>query len=439
MLAVGLASCGSGANAGGPARISGTMEYEAGRTLEVWPAGALAEIAGKPFYAEVGADGKFSIELDIDKPGYFNIGYNTIYLEPGQALEGDFDPYATPTVYRGDGAEANDYLKTVATPNGGSYIGYIGQNNLEDMERVHHVVDSVSSVRRSELAALKNISQEFRAMEQARITADVVNTYLMLPSYTYDWNIREGEGMQEYYRSMKDKLCPLIGEISKDEFMEVYNVRYVLSSCRRNGVFQDCAQQTPYMKELANASRIASLLDRPMGEKDREIYDNFIASLKNEEIKKLLTAKHEDSNKLAPGNPAPDLRMTTPGGEEVMLSSLKGQPIYIDLWATWCGPCLQESPAFHRLAEKYKESGILFIAVSTDNERDRWLKHIGDKDDGVAQYNTGDSRTLNEEWQLKGIPRFILIDSDFNIHDADAPRPSSGERIEAELDALKMN
>ena len=55
------------------------------------------------------------------------------------------------------------------------------------------------------------------------------------------------------------------------------------------------------------------------------------------------------------GQPAHEIIMTDVDGNEVLLSSFKGKNIYLDCWATWCGPCIQESPAFAALSEKYKD------------------------------------------------------------------------------------
>lgn len=54
--------------------------------------------------------------------------------------------------------------------------------------------------------------------------------------------------------------------------------------------------------------------------------------------------------------------MTDVDGNEKKLSDFRGKLIYIDLWATWCGPCIQESPAFTALSEKYPD--IEFLQIS---------------------------------------------------------------------------
>ena len=130
------------------------------------------------------------------------------------------------------------------------------------------------------------------------------------------------------------------------------------------------------------------------------------------------------------GEPAYDIVMTDTAGNKVKLSEFKGKVIYLDCWATWCGPCIQESPAFNKLQEQYKGQEIVFIQLSTDTARKSWLSFLRNKQTTTHQYNSVDHESLREKWQIKYIPRFILIDKDFKIYQAFAPRPSDSSIIE---------
>ena len=110
------------------------------------------------------------------------------------------------------------------------------------------------------------------------------------------------------------------------------------------------------------------------------------------------------------------------------LADFKGKVIYIDLWATWCGPCIQESPAFEALGKKYVGKDIVFLPVSTDTSSIPWLRYLDGHKKELTQYHSNDV-ALKESWAIMYIPRFILIDKDFNIVNAYAPRPSSEEIV----------
>ena len=64
--------------------------------------------------------------------------------------------------------------------------------------------------------------------------------------------------------------------------------------------------------------------------------------------------------------PAPDFALTDIAGNEITLGDLTGKVIFLNFWATWCGPCRHEIPDFIEFYEKYKEQGIEIIGISVD-------------------------------------------------------------------------
>ena len=64
---------------------------------------------------------------------------------------------------------------------------------------------------------------------------------------------------------------------------------------------------------------------------------------------------------------APDVTLRQADGSGVALSSLRGKPVLIDFWATWCGPCLVSMPLLHRIYDDVNDKGIVFLAIDEDN------------------------------------------------------------------------
>ncbi|NNL16066.1 MAG: TlpA family protein disulfide reductase [Flavobacteriaceae bacterium] len=126
-------------------------------------------------------------------------------------------------------------------------------------------------------------------------------------------------------------------------------------------------------------------------------------------------------------------------GGTTSLSDLKGKYVYIDIWATWCGPCKREIPSLKKIEEQYHGKNIEFVSISTDNGRGYkektfeaskvgWKKMISEKEMGGIQLFAGevwDKSEFRNFYKIRGIPRFILIDPAGNVVNADAPRPSS--------------
>jgi len=131
------------------------------------------------------------------------------------------------------------------------------------------------------------------------------------------------------------------------------------------------------------------------------------------------------------GAPAPDVELTAPDGKTVKLSSLiQGKFTYIDVWATWCGPCCKEIPFVEKLVEKYKDNPkVQFISISIDQNKDAWLKKLEKDQPKWQQYIIQDEveAQFSKDWGITGIPRFIMINPDGTIFSPDATRPSDDE------------
>lgn len=142
---------------------------------------------------------------------------------------------------------------------------------------------------------------------------------------------------------------------------------------------------------------------------------------------------------LQPGQPAPTFSLLDESGKTVSLSDFKGQVVYLDFWASWCGPCVAEAPAGAEMKRKFVGRDVVFLYVSIDRNPDDWRK-------ALAKYPlTGPSSVhLIDQKAYKGsaggtymadaIPSYWLIGRDGRIRAAHAPRPSEGAATVAALE-----
>ncbi|QOG02938.1 TlpA disulfide reductase family protein [Flavobacterium sp. MDT1-60] len=209
---------------------------------------------------------------------------------------------------------------------------------------------------------------------------------------------------------------------------------------------------------------------------DEKLYEGSIANVNDETFNKLIEAKRAadagrlNNKKLDPefvkietengtdaiayisqlrqkavemakmnNTPSADFDYENHKGGKTKLSDLKGKYVYIDLWATWCGPCRAEIPYLQKIEEKYHGKNIEFVSVSVDTpkDHDKWKKFVTDKQLGGIQLLSDNEwkSAFVTSYNVTGIPRFILIDPKGNIVSADAARPSSPE-LQQQLDAL---
>lgn len=126
-------------------------------------------------------------------------------------------------------------------------------------------------------------------------------------------------------------------------------------------------------------------------------------------------------------------------GGKTKLEDLRGKYVYIDVWATWCGPCIAEIPHLKKVEEKYHGKNIEFVSISVDVEKDheKWKKMVIAKELGGIQLFADKNWTSDfiKAYGINAIPRFILIGPDGKVIKADAARPSSTSLTEL-LDSL---
>ena len=161
---------------------------------------------------------------------------------------------------------------------------------------------------------------------------------------------------------------------------------------------------------------------------------NIISITNDPKLKESLTFIYNNVKAIGPGKPSPKFDYENQKGGKTSLESLKGKYVYIDVWATWCGPCLQEVPSLQKVEEQYQGKNIEFVSISVDNikDREKWSNLVNKKQLGGIQLLADKdlSSDFIKQYGILAIPRFILIDPNGNIVNSDAPKPSETKLID---------
>jgi len=166
----------------------------------------------------------------------------------------------------------------------------------------------------------------------------------------------------------------------------------------------------------------------------KEQFESYISNLKNQYYKKTLKYKLAEKKtellRTQVGKPAPKFTLESNLGNTYNLEDFKGKVVYLDLWASWCGPCRAETPVIKSLFDKYKnDNRIAFLSIAVQDGITEWKKAIEEDKPEWLQLLDKDG-VVWKSYIAYSIPKFILIDKKGNIVNFDAPRPSSGEEIE---------
>ena len=114
------------------------------------------------------------------------------------------------------------------------------------------------------------------------------------------------------------------------------------------------------------------------------------------------------------GAPAPALALATAAGDLVALDQLRGKVVYVDFWASWCGPCRKSFPWMAEMQSKYGPSGFTVVAVNVDKKRpdaERFLNATPAR--FTIVYDP--AGTTPAAWNVKAMPSSFLIDAKGNI------------------------
>lgn len=133
------------------------------------------------------------------------------------------------------------------------------------------------------------------------------------------------------------------------------------------------------------------------------------------------------------GDTAPSFTLTNLSGEPVSLSDYHGDVVYLDFWASWCGPCRLSFPVMERLQTSYAEQGFTVLAINVDQRR-------ADADNFLAERGVSfpvlfdEAGSTPEAFSIKGMPTSFLIDPYGQvIYVHPGFKKSDGARIEAHV------
>lgn len=137
------------------------------------------------------------------------------------------------------------------------------------------------------------------------------------------------------------------------------------------------------------------------------------------------------------GQQSPSFDYPDARGNRVKLEDFRGKYVLIDIWATWCGPCMQEIPALGELEEKMHGRNLAIVSISVDEDREAWLRMLADKQMGGTQLHFDGDRSFMDTYRLNGIPRFILLDRQGRIIDDNMQIRPSNPAIYTLLESLE--
>ncbi|AIM37974.1 hypothetical protein KO02_15730 [Sphingobacterium sp. ML3W] len=417
------------ANISNHAILVGVIKGNKGEGITLYRADETSELLNysNSQYIPTDSTGHFYINIILDKADYYDIGSNTLFISPNDSINMVID-IEDPSIskFSGDGADIQKYLSGNPYYKSASYLEG-GKNIRRKLEENLEFILSQEQKRNVELGKLTNVSKSFNYMETARIKADVIISLVHLRSYYKRmFGIKQGLDSIPELKNYHSTAIPIIEQYAYNftdkKYLALINYRYILSTIIK---FNTENRKLKPIIQWSKFSQLSSEIDQAMKTNDVVLLNKLkkdIIGMPNEDYRNAVLNKLSTVSNLIKGMKAVDFDFEDSDGNKRKLSDYKGKSIFIDLWATWCEPCLVQKPDFEKLSKKYKDKGI-FLSISLDSDKKRWLTFLKNKEISVIEgWSSFKSLSM---YNVVSIPRYIIIDEDFNVFILDAPNSSS--------------
>lgn len=395
----------------------------------------------------VDQEGQFAFMVPVKEPGFFHLNYADrqqkqmvrLYLQAGLDLDLDISDKSQQIT----GANVG-YNKLVVDWNNRfqAFHKYTSMGGMVTYEDFYPFLEeSGLEAREQFLEKLKTGDKQFDELMTLAVNTDFESAcyrFLLMPrtkhpekgnypQVYFDWQkeqkftddrlLQLGNGydliqlyfvfsqMLTEFSSAKDPLSTAMAGIDSDPLKEVYLYEYFSRFKARKPPVAEYYQLVNPVRQYLKSERSKSLL--------LELEKDFQSQV---------------------GQPGFNFTYKDVDGSPVSFESFKGKVVYIDVWATWCGPCKKEIPHLKKLEQELHGEEIAFVSISTDSDKESWLEFVEENDMAGIQLHAdkGPDSEISKNYEINTIPRFLLFDKEGRIVDANARRPSSPE-LKAEL------
>ncbi len=395
-----------------------------------------------------------TIIIDQQRAFKLNIGesWHSIYLQNNfdLSIRSDKDSIASVISFSGNGSDINNYYKDKSN--------FLKQKiKLSSLAKFSEaeLTKLADEVKDSSMTMLMNTSikdKNFIAFESENIIWDKVSNYMMYHYLKQNEAYRDttktyapspGFLPQAFLNFKPDNEDLYINSESYSNLSNIIPIRTInfkdLSDLNNDEKleFIDSIGSTigvRYAKDFVLKNIGFRFLNDKNPEVAKTYLDYFTSVLSDEDVKREFEDFYNKNQRLKKG--ALSSKFTgyeNFSGGTTSLDDLKGKYVYIDVWATWCGPCKKEIPFLKEVEKKYHDKDIEFVSISVDKKSayNAWRNMVEEKElTGMQLFadNAFDSKFI-KDYNINAIPRFILIDPEGKIVDPNAPRPSNPELI----------
>ncbi|GAA4234649.1 hypothetical protein GCM10022291_14570 [Postechiella marina] len=430
--------------------ISGTITNSSSKTIELKNS-IMFDVDPNPKHTiNLSENGSFRDTLNVmDGHFYFIEGKNitSLYLYKGVDINISYNAtnFESSIKLTGEGAPVSKYLlkKERIIKKAYGRTGEDAQNSKNIFDNIEAdfitKIDDIKTEMEIALSETQNIPEEIRAKEQKDIHYQYID-FISRYKSVYPYISKDSTYIPS--KSFTKALDELTYDRVED-FMQSSLYQYALFNHFKDIAVKNTEESYPTDMEFLNVfntvpneviknKMLYFETNTRLPRKDdlTEIYNFFMNNSTDTFDKERITNLYNELKVLSKGAPSPTFEnYENHAGDTNSLSDFKGKYVYIDIWATWCGPCKYEIPFLEKIEKEYNDKNIAFISISVDTKKaySAWKNMVtNDNMKGIQLLaDKAFKSKFVKDYKVNGIPKFILIDPAGNIVSSNAPRPSS--------------
>ncbi len=402
-------------------------------------------------------DGKFKFETKSSEPNFYYLQIDNqtveLFLKPGDSIfvSANAKDFVRTAAFSGGVETEQNFLKQWDTFKQKTSIS-ARELFASQVDKFIRQTDSIKESQEYFYQEFKNNTTEMHPSFIHVMDAEILYQWAKSRANynTYHASITKKEFVKptKEYENYKNQL-----NLSDPEILVSSNyVSYLhLILKQRMQKTWDQASCLEKLKEVTNSFTQADIQDKIMYDLiDQQLWTNsmdqedavafFRENCSNSDLTRKLIDEYELFQNIHPGKLAPEVAFTDTAGNSYKTSDFRGKYLYIDIWASWCAPCLEEIPLLKDLKKKYDGTQLSIISISVDDSQKDWRAAMIKSELKDKQYlaTGGWNSALINKFRIQTIPRFLFVNPEGVIVNSQAKLPSQGIEEEFELLNLQM-